>query len=275
MGEQRLTKDEQIVAALGKLARRKNRVVAADVLDEYADELAALPLEASLAAIHRISLDSSEFFPPLGRIIAEMGEFLRGDAADTGLAPVLSPEGAWRLARTTISRYQPQARPRPESGNPAVDAALRDLGGVAACRWEDAIGEGIVRRAFLERYERAASSARHIDWALLHGPRETPVVAGLEIPDHEIARMADEAAELGRALPEPLARARDGEPERAIALDGRPREMALPPPPPREMSPSRRAAIREEVRAGIARLVGRLRMPGAVPPPAEHTETGR
>lgn len=272
MGEQRLTKDEQIVAALGKLARRKNRVVAADVLDEYADELAALPLEASLAAIHRISLDSSEFFPPLGRIIAEVGEFLRGDAADTGQAPILSPEDAWRLARTTISRYQPQTRPRPESGNPAVDAALRDLGGVAACRWEDGIGEGIIRRSFLERYERAAASGRHIAWALQHGPRETPVVAGLEIPEHEIARLADEAAGLGRTLPEPLARARDGEPERALVLDGRPREMALPPPAPRDLPPERRAAIREEIRAGIATLVRRLRMPGPEAPGERRAE---
>lgn len=255
--------DERIMDWLGLLAEAKNRTVAPAVYATYAKLLAPYPPEAVQAAILAIAGDTSEFFPPVGRIIAEMSHWLRGNAADTGQAPVLSGEDAWRLARATIAAYQPQTRPRPASGNPAVDAALRELGGVAACRWEDGIGEGIARRAFLERYERQASTPEHIRWALASGPREPLVVPGLEVPEHELRRMVDAAADERLPVPPALARILDEEHERAVVLDGRPKSPppALPPPEPMVLDPERRRTMAESVKAGIARLAAGMRMP--------------
>lgn len=254
-------REEQIMDWLGTLADAKNRTVAPKVLATYADMLAPYPTEAVQAAILAIAADTSEFFPPVGRVIAEVKRWLQGAAADTGQAPVLSAEGAWRLARQTIAAYQPQTRPRPASGNPAVDAALRDLGGVAACRWEDAVGEGIARRAFLAAYERHAATPEHLRWALAAGPRETPVVPGLEVPEHELRRLVAEAGAAGVAVAPALARLLDGGPERAAVLDGRPVAAvpALPSGGP-EPDPERRRTLSELVQDGIARLAAGMRM---------------
>jgi hypothetical protein len=255
--------DERIMDWLGLLAEAKNRTVAPAVYATYAKLLAPYPTEAVHAAILAIAADTSEFFPPAGRIIAEAGRWLRGGPDDTGPAPILSPEGAWRLARATISAYQPQTRPYPSSGNPAVDGALREMGGVRACQWEDTVGEGIIKRGFLGHYERLAATPAHIGWALAGGPRETPVIPGVEIPAHEIARWAAEARTLGRELPEPIARAASGQTERAAVLDGRDvaYPVALPAPLAAPLDPERRRTMAESVKAGIARLAAGMRMP--------------
>lgn len=255
------SKAEQVARLLGKLALAKNQAVQPPVIAAYAEILEPYPTEAVQAAILALAADESAFFPPVGKIIAEAGRWLRGAASDTGAAPILSPEGAWRLARATIAAHQPQTRPRPASGNPAVDAALRDLGGVAACRWDDAVGEGIMRRAFLAAYERHAATPEHLRWALTAGPRETPVIPGLEVPEHELRRLVDEADAAGVATPPALARLLDGGPERAAVPDGRP-IAALPALPSGELEPDpeRRRTLSGLVQAGIARLAAGMRM---------------
>ena len=263
-----MSKDIAILKALGQLAHSKNQRVDPEALAHYAQRLDAYPLEAIQGATLALEFAAGDFFPSLHQIVAEMARWLRGCVAPNGRAPVLAPDEAWHVARLTLSRYQPQSRPRPLSGNPAIDGALRQLGGVAACQWADPVGEGIVRRQFLAEYERQVASPEHVTWALSPAATAPPLIPGIEIPDHELARLAAEAEREGRAsaLADLLAA-----PRRAAVPDGvpRPDPLALParaddPPPTGDEVAARRAAIRD----GIARIAARTALPKpvAVPP---------
>lgn len=262
------TRPLDIPGMLAQLANWKNQRVSPAVIADYKAILDRYPTDAVAGAIAALGADSSEFFPPLGKIIAEMARWLRGCVAANGRAPVLAPDEAWHLARLTISRYQPQSRPQPTSGNPAIDGALRQLGGVAACQWGDAVAEGIVRRRFLEEYERQIATPEHIAWALSPAATAPPVVEGLELPDREVARLLAEAEQTGRA--EVLTALLEG-PRRAAVLDGKLRldPLALPPGDGEPPTFEELAAFKDEVRAGVARLAALMRLPRAVatPPP--------
>jgi hypothetical protein len=214
----------------------------------YAELLAGFPREAVAGAIRALMLDTDPFFPQVGAIIAAIP------------APKLDAEEAWRLARATLAGYQPQTRPHPKSGNPAVDGAIRALGGPEGCSWEDGIGQGIARRRFLEEYARQAATPEHTIWALGHGPREVPMIPGLEIPEWQAQKLIAAAAEAGRELPEGLRAAIEGRPERAL-VPGREEQAALPRPARPPLPPERREEIKAEIADGIAKLAEKMVMP--------------
>lgn len=284
---------DRIIEWLYELARAKNRpTTAPEVINDYAQDLAPFPLVAVRGAIQAIKGDTSEFFPPLGRIMHEMVRWLHGQRGTGGTPTILPGDAAWRLALTTIRAYQPQTRPRPSSRNPAVDAALARIGGAAMlCRVvaqaevrpEDFIdaesgrpvarprpddkGLDILRRDFLRAYEEESGRPEHLRWAVETGGARPLLVPGIEIPDHEVARLASEAAQHGRALPESIAEVvLSGVWRRAAVIDGTPPPSPYPalPAPAVPLTPERRMELREELRESMDRLGARMAFPGSV-----------
>lgn len=253
----------EIIRALGRLADAKSQTPTDGSFGVYARYLAPYPMEMIDAAIDALALSTNPHYPPVGLIVAEMARLLRGQVGDTGRSPILSAEEAWQKARATIAAYQPQTRPQPLSDNPAIDNALRALGGARACQWVDAVGEGIVKRSFLAEYERQVSTPQHIAWALAGGALVPPVVPGLELPEYEIARLAAEARREGRDLPAPFAALAEGKPERAAVLDGDAPAypFALPAPLAESLTDERRAEIAGDFHGNITRIVDRMQLP--------------
>jgi hypothetical protein len=239
---------------LSMLAKAKNQKPDPEVIATYAEILAPYPPEAVAGAIVALAADASEFFPPVGKIIAAMARWLRGCVAPNGRAPVLSPDDAWRRARLTVAAYQPQTRPRPVSGNPAIDGALRQLGGVVACQWDDHVGEGIVRRRFLDEYERQIATPEHLTWALSPAATAPPAIRAIELPDGELDRLRLEAEQGGRG--ETFGRLLAWIDERVVVLDGTP-----PPPPSLIAAPLEQPLTedqRAELRAGLREAAEKL-----------------
>lgn len=260
-----------IPAMLAMLALAKNQRVDPSVVATYAQILAPYPPEAVAGAIVALAADAGEFFPPVGRIIAAMARWLRGCVAPNGRAPVLAPDEAWRIARLTVSRFQPQTRPQPVSGNPAIDGAIRQLGGVIACQWDDHIAEGILRRRFLDEYERQIATPEHLAWALSPAATLPPVIHGIELPEREIAKLREQAAQDGR--PEIAEALLAHTADRGAVLDGR----AAPPPYrlPARTGPALTPERREELRAEVAGAIGRLVDRWALPDPKDFPDTPR
>jgi hypothetical protein len=242
---------------LAMLALAKNQRVDPGVIATYAQILAPYPPDAVAGAIVALAADAGEFFPPVGRVIAEMARWLRGCVAPNGRAPVLAPDEAWHAARLTISRYQPATRPQPLSGNPAIDGALRQLGGVAACQWDDHVGEGIVRRRFLDEYERQIATPEHLAWALSPAATLPPALPTIELPAHEIERFRRVAVAEGLV--------RYIERRTVVIGTGAPEPPALPPTVLADpLTPERRDELRAEVKAAIGQLAARWSMRRAI-----------
>lgn len=268
-----IPKDEQIVGRLKRLAFSKNKPASPDVLEAYADILLPYPLELIDAAIVAIMHDTSEWFPPVGAIIAQMGGELRGMVSDTGRPLIMPVDQAWATARRTISAYAKETRPNPQSGNPAIDGAIREMGGAVACQWSDDIAAGIVKRDFFKAYERQIVKPAVIAWSLSPAGRAPTEIAGIEIPQHEIDALTEAAQTTGVPLPLPplLRAAATGDlptaPIRKAAAP-LPQLPASHAPPP---SPERRAQIAAETRESIAKLAGKMRLSAALgdatPPP--------
>lgn len=257
---------------LAMLALAKNQRVDPGVIATYAQILAPYPPDAVAGAIVALAADAGEFFPPVGRVIAEMARWLRGCVAPNGRAPVLAPDEAWHAARLTISRYQPATRPQPMSGNPAIDGALRQLGGVAACQWDDHVGEGIVRRRFLDEYERQIATPEHLAWALSPAATLPPSLPTIELPAHELERFRRDATREGRAeIADGLVRYIE---ERTAVIGlGAPEPPVLPPTVLAEpLTPERREELRAEVKAAIGQLAARWSMRRAIETVATPTE---
>lgn len=249
---------------LAMLALAKNQRVDPCVVATYAQILAPYPPDAVAGAIVALAADAGEFFPPVGRIIAEMARWLRGCVAPNGRAPVLAPDEAWHAARLTISRYQPQTRPQPVSGNPAIDGAIRQLGGVAACQWDDHVAEGILRRRFLDEYERQIATPEHLAWALSPAATLPPSLPTIELPAHEIERFRRDAEREGRAdIADELVRHIE---RRTVVIGaGAPEPPVLPPTVLAEpLTPERREELRTEVKAAIGQLAARWSMRRAI-----------
>jgi hypothetical protein len=257
---------ELIFKALGLLADAKGvKPLEPDHFKAYARYLEPYPGGLIVAAIDALAVDPNPFFPAVGQIVGEMARLLRTRVGEHGPPPILSNEEAWRAARATIASYQPQTRPQPRSGNPAVDEALRSLGGVRACQWHDAVGEGIVRRAFLEEYEQQVRRPGQLALALRGEARIPPLLPGLELPGYEVARLRAEAERRGVPPPAFALRIAAGQPERAAILDGRPAPAphTLPPRLPVPLTEERRAALRAEAKERLAQLAARMRVPVA------------
>lgn len=225
----------------------------------YGWELAQFPVPAVREAIDRHKADDATFCPAYGQILATLVAIAaEGWAGDR--APVLPPDEAWRLACRATSRYQPQTRPTVASGNPAVDGAVREVGGGAAFQCADMKGHEILRGRFLDAYRRQSGTTAHLAWALRFGPVQPVPIAAIELTPGQIAAARDEAAREG--LPEPayIARALSGAP--GYVPDGTaPPQLPSPALRDEHLTPERRAAVNEDVRRGIARVVSRLRLP--------------
>lgn len=249
---------------LAMLALAKNQRVDPSVVATYAQILAPYPTDAVAGAIVALAADAGEFFPPVGRIIAEMARWLRGCVAPNGRAPVLAPDEAWRVARLTVSRYQPQTRPQPTSGNPAIDGAIRQLGGVVACQWDDHVAEGILRRRFLDEYERQIATPEHLAWALSPAATQPLALPTIELPAHEIERFTRDARHEGRGeVADRLVRYIEA--RTTLVGVGAPEPPALPPTVFAEpLTPERREELRTEVKAAIGQLAARWSMRRAI-----------
>jgi hypothetical protein len=193
--------EEALVGHLARLALLKGKEFSPEAQLAYAEVLQGFPGALVLAALATAALDPSPFIPPVGALIA---------AAVAACPGVADSETAWQRARAVLRRYHPQTRPDPGgSGDPAVDAALADLGGAASVTWDDAEGEGFRKREFLDRYAAHARTPRHLAWALSTGGElPPPVVRGLEGraavfrgPGERGATLT--GASLAPALPEP------------------------------------------------------------------------
>lgn len=226
-------------------------------LAAYAKELAPIPQELIDAALDALKYGGGDFFPAFGAIVKALGE----EMTQRGL--LLAPDDAWALALRATSRYQPQTRPRVASGNPAVDAVIRDLGGPAAFQFTGAKSAEIQRGRFLTTYATQRATPRHLGWAIQNPPIVPQLVPGVELPEREVARLEADARALGSAPPPVVGQIRSGVPERAIVPDGTvpPPPFALPARLPAPLTPERRAALRAETQAALRRAVERGGMP--------------
>lgn len=265
--------DAQIMALIYTLGRSKNKPPSAEVADTYVELLGGYPLELLAHAIAALIADPGAWFPTVGQIVAAMLACLRGLPADSGTPPILPNDAAWRLALLTIRSYQPQTRPRPTSNNPAVDAAIRRLGGVAELGStlvhadEDRKGKAILRRDFLVAYEEEVGKPEHLRWVLTTGGARPYAVPGLEVPDAELARLEAEARQQGRALPPALDAVAQRLPERAALLDGRPPASVYPalPAPSTPLTPEQRQALRAAMLTQARAMEDRMRLPEGGP----------
>jgi hypothetical protein len=253
--EARAAAYQQVIDWVYLLADTKNKKLEDRVAAVYAQVLVAYPPDLVYRAIIACAADADPWVPPVGAIVARIAAHLRTAPGPRGVPAILAPGDAWKLARRAIAGFQPQTRPDPTSGDPAIDAALRAIGGLAACTWEDHIGEGTIRRAFLKAYEEASATAEHVGWALRTGGRRA-VFPALELPAPERARLAAGGAAL-------LALAEGGQATRAATpqdyAPDDPRTLALPAPGSVVLTPAARAAAYEQFDAAVAPFVGAAR----------------
>lgn len=266
--EELQAKRERIIDQLKVLARLKNKKHDPESAAYYAQVLSAYPEEMVRAGIMRHAADPDPFIPPVGAIIGMIASVLMD--TEGARSPILPPGEAWKIARSTIAAYHPQTRPNPSAQDPAIDRALRQIGGVSGSRWEDAIGEGTIRRAFLKAYDDAIRLPEHISWAIRTGGRKA-VIPGKEVPLNERARFSDEAAARAMDLPRWLETGIDD--TRAVVLDGSPPPRSLLPAHAHApVSPERRAALAEDVKRSLVALAARMRIPAE---PRLTTEEGQ
>lgn len=281
--------DEQVMALIYKLGRSKNKPPTAEVADTYVELLGNYPLELLTQAIHALIADPGAWFPTVGQIAAAMRAHLQGQHQDTGQAPILGNDQAWRRALLTVRAYQPETRPRPTSNNPAIDAAIARLGGVTAMgriiaedsrrqedskdvpvnqrpRRADPTALNVLRRDFLQAYEEEAKKPEHLRWALDTGGTRPLLLPGKEIPGEEIARIEAGAQAAMLALPAVIEEvaARDTQ-ERGAWLGHRKAEAIYPalPAPSTPLTPERRLELKEELARGFAALSERMTLTGS------------
>lgn len=247
-----MSAEAQIADWMYLLGDLKGKKVERRVADAYAGILVAYPLELVRHAVMAAAADPDPFIPPVGGIIRLIALRLADLPGPHGRPAILLPGDAWAIARRTIASFHRETRPDPPSGDPAIDAALRRVGGFHACKWEDHIGEGIVRRAFLDAYQETATTPEHIAWALATGGRRV-VVPGF-VPVEGAPWTARAALPDGRARPDPLT-------------------LALPAPGSVVLSADARAAAWGDFKRQCAALVAAWRLDRAderqhgTPPP--------
>ena len=112
----------------------------------YLEQLDGDPADQVLAAIARL-IRTARFFPAVGDIVAEM-ESARGDKA----------EFAW-ITATQIARSDCDTIRRAYAADPALDFAVRSIGGIAAIGGRTLHDERYIRERFLKNY----STQRKLD----------------------------------------------------------------------------------------------------------------